>query len=173
MQNPLAPVGKHLLEARSNSSNPIFLTEFAICEGYWRPCEILHSPGRLRFLDKLHKMRRMETQSATYPALYVIFTLLSAIRRGIERKNIWREFRRQKIALKPRLAFWISVCKQAGLLDEYENRLRVTRHARAWLRAHAGTIRAARPTVWALRAARPRRFCLAAPVLHARLAPPL
>jgi hypothetical protein len=63
----------------------------------------------------------------------MIFTLLNAIRRGIERKNLWREFRRQKIALEPRLAFWIALCKEAGLIDDYENQLRVTRYARQWL----------------------------------------
>ena len=74
-----------------------------------------------------------QNQSLTYPAVYVIFTLLNVIRRGVERKNIWREFRRQKIALKPRLAFWLAICKEAGLIDDYENQLKVTRHARAWL----------------------------------------
>ena len=69
----------------------------------------------------------------TYPALYIIFTLLSAFRRGIERKNIWREFHRQKIALTPRLSFWIPLCREAGLLDEYEDQIRVTRCARQWL----------------------------------------
>lgn len=68
-----------------------------------------------------------------FPVLYVIFTLLNAIRRGVERKNIWREFRKQKIALQPRLAFWIALSKAAGLIEEYEAHLRVTRHARRWL----------------------------------------
>jgi len=71
--------------------------------------------------------------SLSYPAVYIIFTLLNAIRRGVERKNIWREFRRQKIALKPRLLFWIAICKQAGLIKEYEGRLSVSSYARAWL----------------------------------------
>jgi hypothetical protein len=69
----------------------------------------------------------------TYPALYIIFTLLNAFRRGIERKNIWREFHRQQIALTPRLSFWIPLCRAAGLLDEYEDQIRVTRYARQWL----------------------------------------
>ncbi len=67
------------------------------------------------------------------PALYIIFTLLNALRRGIPRANLWREFLRQKIALRPRLPFWIAVCKGAGLIDDYEGRLRVTRQARRWL----------------------------------------
>jgi len=71
--------------------------------------------------------------SELYPAIHVIFTLLNTIRRGIERKNIWREFRRQRIALKPRLAFWMALCKEAGLIDDYDHELRVTRHARRWL----------------------------------------
>jgi hypothetical protein len=75
----------------------------------------------------------MSTEPERYPALYVIFTLLNAIRRGIERQNIWREFRRQKIALKPRLSFWIALCKEAGLIDDYDQQLRVTRQVRAWL----------------------------------------
>jgi len=93
-------------------------------------------------------MRRMNARPETYPALYVIFTLLNAFRHGTQRKNIWREFRRQKIALnparcnannnggvrgKPRLVFWLALCKQAGLVDDYDGRLRVTRLARAWL----------------------------------------
>ncbi len=69
----------------------------------------------------------------TYPALYIIFTLLNAIRRGIERKNIWREFRRQKIVLKPRLAFWVAVCQTAGIITQRDGQLKVTSHARAWL----------------------------------------
>lgn len=76
----------------------------------------------------------MHTQPETYPAIYIIFTLLNAIRRGIERKNIWREFRRQKIALTPRLSFWIAICRAAGLVKEVPgSMLRVTSCARAWL----------------------------------------
>jgi hypothetical protein len=75
----------------------------------------------------------MSPKPELYPPVHVIFTLLNAIRHGMERKNIWREFRRQKIALKPRLAFWLALCKQAGLVDDYENQLKVTRYARAWL----------------------------------------
>jgi hypothetical protein len=75
----------------------------------------------------------MPAKPDSYPALYIIFTLLNTIRRGMERKNIWREFRRQKIALKPRLAFWLALCKEAGLIENYDNQLKVTRHARAWL----------------------------------------
>ena len=75
----------------------------------------------------------MSSKPEVYPALYIIFTLLNVIRRGMERKNIWREFRRQKIALKPRLIFWVALCKKAGLLDDYDGQLRVSRHARAWL----------------------------------------
>ena len=83
----------------------------------------------------------MNTKPESYPAIFILFTLLSAIRRGIERKNIWCEFRRQKIVLKPRLAFWISVCREAGLVREVSgtefqvssSTLRVTSYARAWL----------------------------------------
>lgn len=71
---------------------------------------------------------------STMPAIYVIFTLLSAIRRGIPRMNVWREFRRQGIALTPRLAFWIPLCKQAGLLKETDQQLRVTSYATTWLK---------------------------------------
>lgn len=71
--------------------------------------------------------------SESYPALYVIFTLLNALRRGIAQPKIWCEFKRQKVALKPRLAFWITLCKEAGLLDVFNGRLRVTAFARRWL----------------------------------------
>lgn len=73
-----------------------------------------------------HKLQQL-------PPLYVIFTLLSSIRRGIPRKNIWREFRRQGIALKPRRSFWIPLCKQAGLIKETDQQLRVTGHTSVWL----------------------------------------
>lgn len=75
----------------------------------------------------------MQHKPQQLPPLYVIFTLLSSIRRYIPRKNIWREFRRQGITLKPRLSFWIPLCKQAGLLRETDQQLRVTSHASAWL----------------------------------------
>ena len=82
----------------------------------------------------------MENTPVILPALYIIFTLLNALRRGIPRQNIWREFRRQKVVLKPRLSFWLAVCKQAGLIDDYtrsspadENRLRVKSYASQWL----------------------------------------
>lgn len=75
----------------------------------------------------------MKRKPQQLPPLYVIFTLLSSIRRGIPRKNIWREFRRQGVTLKPRLSFWIPLCKQAGLLKETDHQLRVTSHAAAWL----------------------------------------
>jgi len=74
----------------------------------------------------------MNPKSETYPAIYIIFTLLNAIRRGIERKNMWREFRRQGVALKPRLAFWVAVCREAGLVKDGDQ-LRVTSYARQWL----------------------------------------
>src|SRR5271157_2376023 len=74
----------------------------------------------------------MASNTQHYPALYVIFALLNAVRRGVPRKDIWREFRRQKITLKPRLSFWVSICRQAGLLSHAET-LTVTRQARAWL----------------------------------------
>jgi hypothetical protein len=75
----------------------------------------------------------MKRKPQQLPPLYVIFTLLSSIRRGIPRKNIWREFRRQGIALKPRLSFWIPLCKQAGLIKETDQQLRVSSCALAWL----------------------------------------
>jgi len=66
------------------------------------------------------------------PALYLIFSLLNAFRRGIPRQDIWLEFRRQDIALKPRLSFWLALCRQAHLLDE-NNPPRVSHFARQWL----------------------------------------
>jgi hypothetical protein len=79
----------------------------------------------------------MQSKPETYPAIYIIFTLVSAVQRGIDRKNIWREFRRQKIVLGPRLAFWVAVCEEAGLLkvnsQDMRNKLRVTGYARRWL----------------------------------------
>lgn len=84
----------------------------------------------------------MTTQVQTYPAIYIIFTLLNAIRRGIERKNIWREFRRQGIALRPRLVFWVAICREMGLVKDFSSpnpsasrktRLHITGYARTWL----------------------------------------
>jgi len=76
----------------------------------------------------------MKNKPEPYPAVYIIFTLLGSVRRGIPRQNIWREFRRQGIALKPRLAFWIPLCKQAGLLKETDEQLRITSYAATWLK---------------------------------------
>jgi hypothetical protein len=59
------------------------------------------------------------------PAVYMIFTLLNAFRRGIPRQNIWQEFRRQGIALRPRLSFWLALCIEAHLLMDI-NAPRVT-----------------------------------------------
>ena len=76
----------------------------------------------------------MKPKPQIYPAIYIIFTLLNAIRRGIERKKIWREFRRQGIALKPRLSFWVAVCTEAGLVrHDTEQDLRVTSYASRWI----------------------------------------
>jgi hypothetical protein len=86
------------------------------------------------FCLQSHLEIAMKKTPQQYPALYVIFTLLNAIRRGMPRKNIWREFRRQGIALKPRLSFWIPLCRQAGLLREVDGILRVTSYAHAWLK---------------------------------------
>ena len=69
----------------------------------------------------------------TYPAFYIILTLLTALRRGVPQRQIWREFHRQTITLQPRLSFWIALCKEAGLLDMFDGRLRVTGFARRWL----------------------------------------
>jgi len=75
----------------------------------------------------------MDKTSSSYPVVYVIFTLTQAIRRGIPRKNIWREFRRQHIALQPRLIFWVTLCTQLGIIKQIDNELRLTNHTRAWL----------------------------------------
>jgi hypothetical protein len=87
--------------------------------------------------DQLKGVRFMMTQSPEeqakiLPPLYMIFTLIGAVRRGVERKNIWREFRRQGILLHPRLSFWVSLCREAGLLER-DKKLTVTRQARQWL----------------------------------------
>lgn len=75
----------------------------------------------------------MEKESYTYPALYVIFTITQAIRRKIPRNLIWREFRRQHIQLHPRLSFWIAICKQLGVIRQFDAELRLTSYAKAWL----------------------------------------
>ncbi|MBI3175264.1 MAG: WYL domain-containing protein [Chloroflexi bacterium] len=75
----------------------------------------------------------MTAPSESYPAFYLILTLLNALRRGIPQRQIWREFQRQKVTLQPRLSFWIALCKEAGLLDAFDGRLRVTGFARRWL----------------------------------------
>lgn len=62
-------------------------------------------------------MKSEQDPAHILPPLYVIFTLIGAVRRGVMRRNIWREFRRQDIPLQPRLSFWISLCRQTGLLD--------------------------------------------------------
>lgn len=72
-------------------------------------------------------------QSTALPAVYLIFTLAQAVRRGIPRKNIWREFRRQHIASQPRLIFWVTLCKQLGILKIVKSELRLTSYAHAWL----------------------------------------
>ena len=66
------------------------------------------------------------------PAVYIIFTLLNAFRRGIPRQSIWREFRRQGVVLRPRLSFWLALCRQAKLLS-LDPQPRVTRYVRRWL----------------------------------------
>jgi hypothetical protein len=90
----------------------------------------------------------MEEQPKRYPALYVIFALLSAIRRGVRRQDIWREFRRQKIALRPRLVFWIALCRTAGLIEERSSQLYVTRRARSWLKDSSDQQTFALLTAW-------------------------
>lgn len=73
------------------------------------------------------------------PAVYMIFTLLNAFRRGLPRDRIWIEFRRQKIRLHPRLSFWLALCRSAHLITETDpwhiGHLRplVTRFAPQWL----------------------------------------
>lgn len=52
------------------------------------------------------------------PAVYMIFTLLNALRRGVPRSRMWLEFRRQKIRLHPRLSFWLALCRSAHLITE-------------------------------------------------------
>jgi WYL domain len=80
----------------------------------------------------VRSMKSEPGQVPILPPLYVIFTLLSALRRGVERKNLWREFRRQGIPLQPRLSFWVALCREAGLLDG-DQKLTATRQARQWL----------------------------------------
>jgi hypothetical protein len=67
-----------------------------------------------------------------FPAVYIIFSVLNAFRHGIPRQNIWREFRRQGIPMRPRLAFWLALCRQAKLLSR-DPQPRITRYVRRWL----------------------------------------
>jgi hypothetical protein len=47
---------------------------------------------------------------------YIPFFFLSALRRGIPPADIWKEFRRVGIRLRPRLIFWLKLLRQAKLI---------------------------------------------------------
>ena len=63
---------------------------------------------------------------------FLPFAFLSALRRGILPADIWREFRRMGIRLKPRLIFWLKLLRQAKLI-EHGAIPRPSRYLHRWL----------------------------------------
>ena len=61
-----------------------------------------------------------------------VFHFLSALRRGIPPADIWKEFRRMGIRLKPRLIFWIKLLREAKLI-EHGKIPRPSRYLHRWL----------------------------------------
>lgn len=69
-----------------------------------------------------------EIQSVTF----LPFAFLSALRREIPPAQIWREFQRMGIRLKPRLIFWLKLLRQAKLI-EHGAIPRPSRYLHRWL----------------------------------------
>lgn len=63
---------------------------------------------------------------------FLPFAFLSALRRGIPPAEIWREFRRMGIRLKPRLIFWLKLLREARLIG-HGNIPRPSRYIHRWL----------------------------------------
>lgn len=63
---------------------------------------------------------------------YIPFFFLSALRRSIPPAEIWKEFRRIGIPLKPRLIFWLKLLQQAKLIGHGEIP-RPSRYLHRWL----------------------------------------
>jgi len=61
-------------------------------------------------------MSEVQKMSQIYSSTFIPFAFLSALRREIPAANIWREFRRMGIRLKPRLIFWLKLLRQAKLI---------------------------------------------------------
>jgi len=70
--------------------------------------------------------------------IFIIFTLLSTLRRGapegilsrIAAGRVWRVFQTLGQPLRPRTAFWLALCREAGLLNHLQ---RPTAFAQTWL----------------------------------------
>lgn len=61
-----------------------------------------------------------------------VFYFLSALRRGIPPADIWKEFRRMGIRLKPRLIFWLKLLREAKLIG-HGKIPRPSRYIHRWL----------------------------------------
>jgi hypothetical protein len=51
----------------------------------------------------------------------IVFTLLSCMRHGYKPTNLWMAFKRRGLQLRPRLSFWLALCRQAALLNDYNH----------------------------------------------------
>lgn len=52
--------------------------------------------------------------------VFIIFTLLSALRRGVPVNQAWRVFHQMGVSI-PKTSFWLALCKQASLLTNHQH----------------------------------------------------
>jgi hypothetical protein len=65
-------------------------------------------------------------------APFVIFTILTELRRGVPPDQLWKTFSRFRERLSPRLPFWYHLCQQIGLLGASAP-YRPSRMVKTWL----------------------------------------
>ncbi len=52
--------------------------------------------------------------------VFIIFTLLSALRRGMAANQAWHVFHQMKLSI-PKTSFWLALCEQANLLTNHQH----------------------------------------------------
>jgi len=86
----------------------------------------------MRFLSRTFGFAndRSRAYNAAMNGFFIVFNLLSALRRGTPAAQLWRIFQDIGQPLRPKTSFWLALCRQANLLNHNQ---RPTALAQEWL----------------------------------------
>ena len=62
-----------------------------------------------------------QAYNAGMHGIFIVFSLLSALRHGTPTSQLWRVFQNLDQSLSPKTSFWLALCRQANLINHHEH----------------------------------------------------